>query len=228
MPKGDIVLTHKEVKQILDAARHAYRIIADSREGGSEYTAAKLLHGVGALIQSKLSSAEAAEGKYHACEHLPVELGCPQCEEERVDDVEIRTMTDKKAPELPWNNITRISEGVLIQKYVPGDITFADQPHLRHELFAAIPEAEARELWDLKQEHQANQQRVDMWYREAKEAKAERDKLREALGVAKEALGKCRDLPMPLFIDGVMVASEALARIDSLCSSPPAGEAEKV
>lgn len=44
------------------------------------------------------------------------------------------------------------------------------------------------------------------------------DRLREALGVTVEALGKCRDLPMPLFIDGVMVATEALARIEEIIS----------
>lgn len=103
-------------------------------------------------------------------------------------------MTEKKAQDMQWNVLVKWTNGGAVEFSADewnSEKRNFDESHLSR----IIPEAEARELLEIK---------------------AERDKLREALSVAKEALGKCRDLPMPLFIDGVMVATEALARIEEI------------
>ncbi len=65
---------------------------------------------------------------------------------------------------MPWDKITkRISD----DSYVGGHIDLG----IDTKLCRSIPETTARELWEIKQEHDANQQRVDVYYTENNQLK---------------------------------------------------------
>lgn len=113
----------------------------------------------------------------------------------------------KKAPDMPWEQIIECGN------------VHSDQDHYRK-----IPEAEARELWEMKKLrerfpahaslHKTSMQEVERLHLANEQIRIERDKLREALGVAKEELIHVKNDSH--ILSAWKIATEALARIEEI------------